>query len=325
MLSVSLGPFTVGRLGFGCFALSGPYGSAPPRSEAISTLRYALDLGVNLLDTSDAYAAGANESLVGEAVRGRRSSAVISTKFGWVLDASGVAVRRDSSPAWVRSACEASLRRLSTEWIDIYVQHRVDPATPIEETVGELTRLRDEGKIRAYGLSEAGPDTLQRAYSVWPVAALQTEYSLWSREPERELLPLCRLLDVRFVAYSPLGRGFLTGKIRRKLSASDYRSSSPRFRDANLRSNLLLVDRLTLLADRLGCTPAQLALAWLLAQRAGVVPIPSTRRRERIVENVGALGVYLDQDMLAAIEEAIPPGEVAGTRHPADHMETIGL
>ena len=325
LVSAALGPFTVGRLGLGCFALSGSYGAAPPRSEAIDTLRYALDVGVNLLDTSDAYAAGANEMLIGEALRDRRSSAVISTKFGWVLDASGAAVRRDSSPAWVRSACEASLQRLGTEWIDIYLQHRVDPATPIEATVGALVQLRDEGKIRAYGLSEAGPATLQRANSVWSVAALQTEYSLWSREPERELLPLCEQLDVRFVAYSPLGRGFLTGTIRNELPGSDYRSSNPRFRPGNLRSNLVLVDRFASLAASLGCTPAQLALAWLLAHPAGVIPIPSTRRRERIAENLGAFDVRLDEHLLATIEEAIPPAEVAGARHPADHMKTIGL
>ncbi len=325
LVTVPLGPFRVGRLGLGCFALSGSYGAAPPPSDAIHTLHYALDLGMNLLDTSDAYAAGANETLIGEALRDRRPSAVISTKFGWVLDASGAAVRRDSSPAWVRSACEASLRRLRTDWIDVYVQHRVDPATPIEETVGALTRLRDEGKIRAYGLSEAGPATLRRANSVWRVAALQTEYSLWSREPERELLPLCEQLDVRFVGYSPLGRGFLTGTIRDELPGSDYRSSNPRFQAGNLRSNVVLVDRLVSLAAGLGCTSAQLALAWLLAQRAGVIPIPSTRRKERIAENLGALHVSLDEDLLAAIEEAIPSDEVAGARHPADHMETIGL
>jgi aryl-alcohol dehydrogenase-like predicted oxidoreductase len=314
----------VGRIGFGCFALSGGYGTADA-STAEETIRAALDLGVNLLDTSDAYAAGENEKLVGRAVAERRATAVIATKFGWVLDESGKAVARDSSPAHVREACEASLQRLQTDYIDIYIQHRVDPSTPIEETVGELVKLQDEGKIRAYGLSEVGVDTVSRAHQLAPVATLQTEYSLWSRDPERELLPLCTRLGITFMAYSPLGRGFLTGSVRKTtdMAETDLRRTHPRFEEENLRRNLELVDRLQQLADERRCTAAQLALAWVLAQPAGILPIFSTRRREHLVTNVAALDLELSQADLDLIGSTVSPDLVQGARHPAEHMKTI--
>ena len=314
----------VGRIGFGCFALSGGYGAADD-STAEDTIQAALDLGVNLLDTSDAYAAGENEKLVGRAVADRRATAVIATKFGWVLDESGKAVARDSSPVHVRQACEASLQRLQTDYIDIYIQHRVDPSTPIEETVGELVRLRDDGKIRAYGLSEVGVETVTRAHHLAPVTTLQTEYSLWSRDPERELLPLCTRLGITFMAYSPLGRGFLTGSVRKAsdLAETDLRRTHPRFEEENLRHNLELVERLQKLADERRCTAAQLALAWVLAQPSGILPIFSTRRREHLVTNVGALDIHLSQADLDLIGAAVSPDQVHGARHPAEHMKTI--
>ena len=315
----------VGRIGFGCFALSGGYGSAD-ESQAGRVINAALDLGVKLFDTSDAYAAGQNEVLLGRALGGRRGEAVIATKFGWVLDDSGKAVERDSSPRHVRAACIASLRRLRTDHIDLYIQHRVDPSTPIEETVGELMLLRDEGKIRSYGLSEAGVTTIRRAHSSAPVAALQTEYSMWSREPEQELLPLCGALGIAFVAYSPLGRGFLTGAVRSAgdLEAGDFRRTHPRFEEENIRKNVAILDRLAEVAERLNCSPAQLALAWVLAQPWHVIPIPATRREEHLRSNMAALDVPLGQADVALINQALEMNGVAGARHPAEHMKTIG-
>ncbi len=234
----------VSRIGFGCYPLTGGYGEVDA-GQGFRMIHAAMDAGVRLLDTSDAYAAGANEELVGRAVADRRDAAVVCTKFGWVLDATGKAVRLDSSPAQVRRSCEASLTRLRTDYIDLYFQHRQDPAVPIQETVGELVRLRDEGKVRSIGLCEVTVETLLRAQSVMPVEALQTEYSLWSREPEVELLPACARMGTRFVAYSPLGRGFLSGRIRRSddLESTDFRRTHPRFQDANLSGNIALVDR----------------------------------------------------------------------------------
>jgi aryl-alcohol dehydrogenase-like predicted oxidoreductase len=324
VLTTSIAGIEVGRIGLGCFALSGGYGPADD-STAVETINTALELGVNLLDTSDAYAGGENERLVGRAVAGRRDRAVITTKFGWVLDTSGKAVARDSSPAHVREACEASLKRLGTDYIDLYIQHRVDPTVPIEATIGELARLQDEGKIRAFGLSEAGADTITRAHQVSPVAALQTEYSLWSRDPELELLPLCNKLGIAFIAYSPLGRGFLTGHVRTTadLPQSDMRRTHPRFAEENLKWNLALVERLQGLAEKRGCTAAQLALAWIVAQPWGAVPIPATRRAEHLRSNVAALDIYLSAADLEAIGAAIPQDLIHGARHPADHMKTI--
>lgn len=324
MLTASIGGIEVGRIGFGCFALSGGYGSADERS-ALKIIQAALDLGVSLLDTSDAYAAGANEALIGRAVAGRRDEAVIATKFGWVLDDAGIPVTLDSSPTHVRIACDASLKRLRTDYIDIYIQHRVDPSTPIEETMGELARLREEGKIRAIGLSEVGTATLARAHKAAPVAALQTEYSLWSRDPEADLLPLCEQFGITFIAYSPLGRGFLTGSVRNAgdLERTDFRRGQPRFQEENLRQNLAFVDRLAEVALGLGCTPSQLALAWILAQPWGIVPIPATRRNEHLIDNVKALDVRLSPADIETINSAIPVSLVRGARHPAEHMKTI--
>lgn len=321
----TVGGIEVGRIGFGCFALSGGYGSAQ-ESEASRVIDAALDLGVRLFDTSDAYAAGQNEVLLGRALGRRRNEAVVATKFGWVLDEKGKAVERDSSPRHVREACIASLRRLRTDHIDLYIQHRVDPSTPIEETVGELMLLRGEGKIRSYGLSEAGATTIQRAHSKSPVAALQTEYSMWSREPEQELLPLCGRLAITFIAYSPLGRGFLAGAIRstRDLEADDFRRTHPRFEEENISQNVALLDRLAEIAHRLGCTPAQLALAWVLSQPANVIPIPATRREEHLRSNMAAIDVALGQADLVSINQAFEIEQVAGARHPAEHMKTIG-
>ncbi len=312
------------RLGFGCFALSGGYGGIEP-GQGIRMIHAALDAGVSVLDTSDAYAAGENEELVGRGVAGRRDRAVICTKFGWVLDASGKPVSLDSSPAHVRQACEASLKRLRTDHIDLYIQHRLDPMVPIEDTVAALVRLQEEGKVRSVGLSEVAVDTLVRAHEVTPIGALQTEYSIWSREPEAELLPACSRLGVIFVAYSPLGRGFLSGGIRSAddLGATDFRRTNPRFQDVNISRNLTLVERLAEIARGLGCTPSQLALAWLLAQPAGVVPIPSTRTFGHLADNLKALEIELTRSDLAMIDDAVPIAQVQGARHPDDHMKTV--
>lgn len=290
------------------------------------TIRGALELGVNLLDTSDAYAAGENEVLVGEAIAGRRHSAFVITKFGWVLDSSGNPIRLDGSGAHVRRSCEASLERLGTDYIDLYIAHRIDPSVPIEETAGELSRLIDEGKIRAMGLSEAGVATVERAHSAGPLGALQTEYSLWSREPETEVIPLCRRLGVAFIAYSPLGRGFLTGRIRAEsdLEASDFRRGHPRFQTENLSRNLPLASSLRDLGAELGHTPAQLALAWLLSRPGRVYAIPGTRRLEHVRENLDAMTVRLTAAELDAVGDAVPPALVHGQRHPPGHMQTIG-
>ena len=313
-----------GRLAFGCFALSGGYGSAAG-VDAPKLVRTALELGINALDTSDAYGAGQNERVVGAAIRDVRDRVFLVTKFGWVLDQSGVPVRRDSSPEHVRAACEASLARLGTDRIDLYLQHRRDPDTPVDATVGELMRLRDEGKILNYGFCEVGSATLDVAGRLWPVAALQTEYSLWSRDPERELLPLCARVGITFMAYSPLGRGFLTGAIRSTsdLESADFRRTHPRFQEENVRANIALVDRLQAMASARGATAAQLALAWVLAQPWGIMPIVATRRPEHLVENARALELRLEPSELLAIGKAVAPDLVQGARHPAEHMKTI--
>jgi aryl-alcohol dehydrogenase-like predicted oxidoreductase len=311
----------VGRLGLGCFS----YGNTAPR-EGIRAIRRALELGINLLDTSDAYGAGENEIMVGRALAGRRARAFLTTKFGWVLDASGKPVRLDGSRAHVRRACEASLKRLRTDYIDLYIAHRIDPSVPIEETVGELSRLIDEGKVRSIGVSEAGTATLERAHRTAPLAALQTEYSLWSRGPEAELLPLCGRLGIAFIAYSPLGRGFLAGQVRAEtdLVKGDFRRTHPRFEAANLKRNLAFLDSLSDLGKTLGRTPAQLALAWLLSRPGDVYAIPGTRRIAHLRENMEALDMVLTSAELDAIGNAVPPDLVQGERHPAEHMKTIG-
>jgi aryl-alcohol dehydrogenase-like predicted oxidoreductase len=296
----------VGRIGLGLMGMSAFYTGAKQDDEGgIRTIHRALDLGVNLLDTAEMYGPYVNEELLARAIADRRDEVVIATKFGTISHTRGDQPGIDGSPENVRLAVEGSLRRLRTDHIDLYYQHRMDPATPIEETVGALAGLIAEGKIRHYGLSEAAPQTIRRAHAVHPVAAVQTEYSLWTRDPEAEVLPTVRELGIGFVPYSPLGRGFLTGAIRSvdQLDESDFRRSNPRFAGSNLDANLRIVDRVTDIADQIGATPAQVALAWLLAQGDDIAPIPGTRRVERLEENVGADAIVLSEDQLAALRE----------------------
>jgi aryl-alcohol dehydrogenase-like predicted oxidoreductase len=293
--------------------------------ESIATIHRSLDLGVTFLDTADVYGLGRNEELVSKAIRGRRQEVVLATKFGIVRDMNGNFVGVSGRPEYVRLACDASLRRLGIEQIDLYYQHRVDPDTPIEETVGAMAELVQAGKVRCLGLSEAAPATLRRASATHPIAALQTEYSLWSREPEDEIIPTCRALGIGFVAYSPLGRGFLTGQIKQieDLAPGDWRRTSPRFLFENFQRNLDLVERICEMAVRKRCTPAQLALAWLLAQGEDIVPIPGTKRRTYLRENVGALEIILSEEDLAGLAEIAPPGVAAGARYPEMGMQAV--
>jgi len=313
----------VSALGLGCMGMSEFYG-AHDDAESTKTIHRALDLGVTLLDTSDIYGPHTNEALVGKAIADRRDEVVLATKFGILRDPTDPNVRGlDGSPAYVRSACEASLRRLGVDHIDLYYQHRVDPGTPIEETVGAMAELVAEGKVRYLGLSEAAPDTLRRASAVHPISALQTEYSLWSREPEDEILPTCRELGIGFVPYSPLGRGFLTGAFKTEddFEADDYRRMSPRFQGENFQKNLDVVTKVGELASQKGVTSAQLALAWVLSQGDDVVPIPGTKRIDRLEENLGALDVSLSADELAEIAAALP--DAVGTRYPEAMMGAL--
>jgi aryl-alcohol dehydrogenase-like predicted oxidoreductase len=293
-------------------------------AESVATIHRALDLGVNFLDTSDMYGPHTNEELVGRAIAGRRDQVVVATKFGIVRNADDPSARGvDGRPEYVHEAVEGSLRRLGVDHIDLYYQHRVDPDTPIEETIGAMAELVQEGKVRYLGMSEASPETLRRANAVHQITALQTEYSLWSRDPEDEILPTCRELGIGFVAYSPLGRGFLTGAIRSidDLDDDDYRRTSPRFQGENFDRNLELVDIIAGLAADKAVTPAQLALAWVLAQGEDIVPIPGTRRRERLEENAGAVDLKLTDDELRAIADALP--EASGARYPEQTMAAV--
>ena len=316
---------TVSALGLGCMGMSGFYGTLDD-AESTRTLHRALDLGVTFFDTADMYGPYLNEELLGRAFRGKRDKYVLATKFGIIRypnepDRRGI----NGRPEYVKSACEASLKRLGTDHIDLYYQHRVDPNTPIEDTVGAMSRLVEEGKVRYLGLSEAAPASLRRAVAVHPIAALQTEYSLWSREPEDEIIATCRELGIGFVPYSPLGRGFLTGQFKQfeDLAADDYRRNSPRFQGENFQKNLDLVNRIDALAQQKNCTSSQLALAWVLAQGDEVVPIPGTKRVVYLEENLGALEVSLSKAELAQLDEISPKGAAAGPRYPAAMMASV--
>jgi aryl-alcohol dehydrogenase-like predicted oxidoreductase len=323
MKHISLGGLDVSRIGLGTMAMSGYYLDPDSNdAESIRTIHRALDLGVTHIDTAEIYGPYANEELVGRAIRGRRDQVVLATKFGFVSHAGDGPGVLDSSPANIRTAIEGSLQRLGTDHVDLYYQHRVDPNTPIEDTVGALAELVAEGKVRHIGLSEAGPDTIGRAHAVHPITALQTEYSLWTRDPEAELLPLLRELGIGFVPYSPLGHGFLTGKIRspEQLADDDWRKTNPRFTGENFQRNLRLVDEVEAVASEAGATPAQVALAWLLAQGDDIAPIPGTKRVSRVEENTAADQLELSAEQIERLNNLTP---AAGERHEEAQMAVI--
>ncbi len=314
----------VSAIGLGCMGMSDFYGDSEEAAN-LAVLNHAIDIGVNFLDTADMYGVGRNEELIAKVLRTRRDDVVLATKFGNVRADDGAFLGIDGSPAYVAVACDASMKRLGVDHIDLYYQHRVDPKVPIEETVGAMSRLVEAGKVRHLGLSEANGDTVRRAAKVHPIAALQSEYSLWTRDVAEDVLPVCSDLGIGFVPYSPLGRGFLTGAFKNPddLAANDWRRQNPRFHDENFAQNLALVEAVTELAHARGCTPAQLALAWLLHQGDDIVPIPGTRRIERLDENAGAAHIALTEAEQRRIDEVLSQHAVAGTRYPEAHMAAV--
>jgi aryl-alcohol dehydrogenase-like predicted oxidoreductase len=320
-----LGDLEVSAIGLGCMSMTPIYGE-PSEPEAIATVHRAIDLGIDLVDTSDAYGFGANEELLGRALKGRRDRVVLATKFGNIRNPDG-STAVNGRPDYVPQACAASLKRLGVDVIDLYYIHRVDASVPIEETVGAMARLVEQGKVRHLGISEAGVATLRRAHATHPIAALQTEYSLWTRDAEAGLLPACRELGIGYVAYAPLGRGFLTGTVAatEDLGPKDRRRDMPRFQGDNLARNLELLEALKSRAAREGCTPAQLALAWLLARGEDVVPLPGTKQRRWLEENARAVELSIAPDTVAALDRAFAPGAAAGTRYPEPQMKRLGI
>jgi aryl-alcohol dehydrogenase-like predicted oxidoreductase len=320
----NLGPLNVSAIGLGCMGMSEFYGSTD-EAESIRVMHRSIELGMDFFDTADVYGVGRNEELVGKAIRDRRDKVTLATKFANVRGPKGEFLGINGKPDYVRSACEASLKRLKVDVIDLYYQHRVDPNTPIEETVGAMAELVKQGKVRHLGMSEAAPATLRRAVKVHPIAALQTEYSLWTRDPEDEVLSTCRELGIGFVAYSPLGRGFLTGQFKKPedIAPDDWRRHNPRFQGENFQKNLDLVNEIERLAKEKGCTPSQLALAWVLAQGNDIVPIPGTKRLKYLEENAAAVTVKLAPDELQRISNLFPLGAASGTRYPEAGMAAV--
>jgi aryl-alcohol dehydrogenase-like predicted oxidoreductase len=314
----------VSSIGQGCMSMSGTYGKGDD-AESITVIHHALDRGINFVDSSDMYGWGHNEELIGRALKGRRQGVLVTTKFGQVKNPQGGGNLVNGRPEYVIQACDASLKRLGVDVIDLYYQHRVDPAVPIEETVGGMARLIEQGKVRHLGLCEAAPATIRRAHAVHPLAAVQTEYSLLFRKDAEETLPVCRELGIGFVAYSPLGRSFLTGQVQKlaDIPEDDRRRDHPRFKEENFEKNVELVHRVEAIAREKGVTPAQLVLAWLLAQSPDLVPIPGTKHKHRVDENLGALDVTLDARDVARISEAVPTGAAAGTRYPPPQMKGV--